>query len=125
MTPWPRPDKVYFITTSDRSMVKIGSSRNPAKRLESCMTWSPIRLEIIAVAPGSYAEEFALHRLFKAYHSHFEWFRGASEIFDAADLIHKNGAIPPQLLVLTEGPIPNRQSRRRKVTPQQVGGALY
>lgn len=115
MSPWPRPDKVYFMATIDRSMVKIGSSSSPDERLDKYRYWSPVELEIIAVAPGSYAEEFALHRLFKDHHSHREWFYGAPEILSAAAAIKEAGSIPASLLTCVDGHIPNRRGGIKRV----------
>lgn len=126
MRPWPRPDKIYFIATADRSMVKIGSSSRPLERLDAQLGWSPMPLELIAVAPGSYAEEFSLHRHFAAHHSHREWYRAAAEVLAAAAEISEAGIIPAKYLSYTKGFIPNRGGGKSKsITRHDLRPDLY
>lgn len=93
-----RPDTfVYFLASVDRSMVKIGCSYLPAKRLAALQTWSPLKLELIASAPGSLEDERAIHSHFLAHHSHGEWFKGDPDIFLLAKTVAETGSIPDHL----------------------------
>jgi hypothetical protein len=74
------PVSIYFVTTPDRGMVKIGASSNCIDRLSDLMQWSPVPLELAASARGSYQHERALHFYFRAQHSHKEWFRRSDEL---------------------------------------------
>lgn len=60
--------------------IKIGCSYLPARRLIALSHWSPFDLEIIAVAPGDFATERALHDHFKADLTRREWFRSSPEL---------------------------------------------
>lgn len=66
---------VYFIRpVGQYGPVKIGCSSVPESRLDSLAAWSPVALEIVTTAPGSFGEELRLHNAFASDHSHKEWF---------------------------------------------------
>lgn len=54
---------------------KIGSSHEPARRLATLQTGSPVVLELVAAWPGDDRGERALHALFSDRRAHGEWFR--------------------------------------------------
>jgi len=72
---------IYVIRSGER--VKIGWARNVEKRRAELLTGSPERLEVVAVFPGTRAEEAEYHRRF-AHHrcdqGGREWFRLSNEI---------------------------------------------
>lgn len=78
------PTFLYLIE-AENGLVKIGSGQYPTDRAATCRTHSPIPTRLIAAWPGSFAEEFELHRRFAADRSHGEWFvvRGALADFVA------------------------------------------
>lgn len=85
---------IYFIATTDRSMVKIGSSYDPGKRRNSLQIGSPVPLEFIALAQGTTADERKIHATFEPHRSHGEWFRGHHDVLRLADVIDSTGTIP-------------------------------
>jgi hypothetical protein len=92
-----RPTEIYFVATEDRSMVKIGSSYQIAKRLAGLQAWMPVKLVLIAVADGTIDDERALHTTFFPHHSHGEWFKGHPDIYAVADAINATGELPAHL----------------------------
>lgn len=68
--PWPC---VYAISAG-RSRVKIGHSTDMAGRFSALQHASPYKLRILATMPGGVAEERWLHREFRKYRKHGEWF---------------------------------------------------
>lgn len=97
MSEWVRPNKIYFITVPDRSKIKIGAATDPVARLGSLQSGSHVLLEILAVVPGGYAEEKALHFAFWPHHSHCEWFNAHADIWAAIKSIQDAGVIPAHL----------------------------
>lgn len=85
---------VYFITTPDRSMVKIGCSHAPIQRLDTLQTWSPVKLVLAAYAPGTFANERIVQATFRDLHSHREWFRASVELLALIDSIGVDGVLP-------------------------------
>lgn len=78
---------LYAIRTHGAPFVKIGTARDPAKRLAELQTGSPFKLFIYATRGGaSLAEEFALHRKLHHLRSTNEWFRWEGEVVDVVKL---------------------------------------
>lgn len=67
-------DHVYIIGESSGTVVKIGVSNDPERRLIQLQSSSPTRLKIRLVVPGGYPLETALHRYFRIYRVGGEWF---------------------------------------------------
>jgi hypothetical protein len=100
---------VYFVrAVGMRGPVKIGWAKDPQSRLKMAGTWSPVPLEIAAVAPGPGTLETTLHKCFAEHHLHGEWFHCCEELqtgierlaagapIDAAfDLTKARGAVRP------------------------------
>lgn len=78
-----RPDHVYFIATKDKSLVKIGVSRDPYRRLKTLQTGNPVELEMLHIELGSYRREKELHEMFANLRTNGEWFefRGRLKAF--------------------------------------------
>lgn len=70
--PWPKVSGVYFARAGER--VKIGKARDVAARLRELQTSAPFKLELMAVMPGSFEEERAVHDRFKHLRVVGEWF---------------------------------------------------
>lgn len=66
--------------------VKIGWSENPQSRIDDLQTSSPHPISLLAVIPGSRADEAALHAHFKDQNLHREWFRFSESIMLAFKL---------------------------------------
>lgn len=64
---------VYFARAG--GMMKIGCSRKPVERLVQIAEWIPFQIELVAVLPGAFDMETALHAHFAADWSHLEWFK--------------------------------------------------
>jgi hypothetical protein len=74
-------DFVYFIKPVGMDgPIKIGWSKLPARRLLSLSVWSPFKLELLHVIPGSFALEQTIHRCLWRSHSHNEWFQSTDEV---------------------------------------------
>lgn len=72
---------VYFIKAKKVNLVKVGAARNPAQRLKSLQIGSPVELKLLFVIPyGGYMIESKLHKDFKQFHNHGEWFNYTPEI---------------------------------------------
>lgn len=69
---------VYFIRPLDEyGLFKIGfTAKNPYSRLSALQTGYPGKLELYAYAPGSMADEHAIHARLAHCHVYGEWFRG-------------------------------------------------
>ncbi|MEU6071396.1 GIY-YIG nuclease family protein [Streptomyces sp. NPDC047082] len=65
---------VYVMGSDQWPYVKIGYSKDPAKRLWFVQVGSPVRLELLATYEGGRALEAALHRYFAQYRMSGEWF---------------------------------------------------
>ncbi|MGW8846584.1 GIY-YIG nuclease family protein [Streptomyces xiamenensis] len=65
---------VYVIGTPGANTVKIGRSIDVARRLADIQRMSPVPLEVLWTTPGGHELETALHRHFRPYRSHGEWF---------------------------------------------------
>lgn len=66
---------VYFVRFSDR--VKIGFSANPAGRLKNIP-----HDEVLAIVPGTMADERGLHAQFARYRVTGEWFQADEDLLD-------------------------------------------
>lgn len=67
-----RPAFIYFFKCGDR--VKIGLARDVKERRDRISSFCPYPLEILAVMPGTRADEMALHQRFASFRTHGEWF---------------------------------------------------
>lgn len=65
---------IYFIGDEAVSMVKIGYSDKPSRRLRELQIGSPVKLNIIHKIKGNKITEEQLHRKFADCKSHGEWF---------------------------------------------------
>lgn len=73
---------IYFIqANSPDGPVKIGyTGRRVSQRLAEGRTFSPEELTVLAEAPGTFADEAKLHRLFSKHRLRGEWFTYGPEI---------------------------------------------
>lgn len=69
-----RIEYVYLIGSEASPLVKIGRTIHVAKRLAQIQNKSPVRLSVLWQVEGDAELEFGLHRLFKPYRCHGEWF---------------------------------------------------
>jgi T5orf172 domain len=76
------PGYVYFIENTHDSLIKIGKSRDPEKRLRSLQTGSGFALKLIArkFVPKMLEAEQRLHELFEKDQLEGEWFLPSSKL---------------------------------------------
>ena len=72
--------QVYFIRRKDTREIKIGVTRDLAKRLNSLQAAHAVALEVLALVPGGVWLEKELHRRFAEYRLLGEWFRECDAI---------------------------------------------
>lgn len=65
---------VYLIGCAENSLVKIGRSVDVSTRLAAIQRMSPAKLTLLWKTEGGAELETALHRRFRVYRSHGEWF---------------------------------------------------
>lgn len=73
---------VYFVQAVDGGPIKIGFSENPLERLRALQMASPASLRLVALVPGSYADEAAVHAHLHAHRLHGEWFTDHEDVLD-------------------------------------------
>ena len=107
---------VYFLKPIGMSgPFKIGCSQAPYTRLETFMSWSPFRLEMIGQVPGSTQDENYLHRCFWDQRSHCEWFHYSNDLRSAIDRIITLGSVPRDIVAAEV--LKTKPGRKR--TPEQ------
>lgn len=76
-TPW----QLYFITDARRRYVKIGLSRDAARRLNDLQAGSPLRLRIdLILHDCDRRDEERLHHAYACHWRHREWFDYPTEL---------------------------------------------
>lgn len=89
---------VYFMCPEGADgPIKIGNSIWPVGRLRSHQAGSPVRLEIIAAAPGDCRHERALHDIFAVDRMHGEWFRASPALLALISRVIETGELPDDL----------------------------
>jgi hypothetical protein len=71
---------VYFIY--DSKYIKIGFTNNLTARKKSLQTSNPNKLIVLGYIFGNKFTEQELHKTFKQYHVHGEWFRPEQDLLD-------------------------------------------
>ena len=69
---------VYFAEACGK--IKIGCTVNPEARIPQISEWVPFPTKLLAVMPGSYVLEKAIHRMFDPEWSHGEWFEASDRL---------------------------------------------
>ncbi len=78
------PGHVYLIQAGGRGgPVKIGYSANVSRRIRELQTANAAPLKLLAVLPGTFADEHAFHARFARYRAQAEWFSPAPEVLEA------------------------------------------
>ena len=85
---------VYFIQ-STTGPIKIGSTNQIHKRLNSIQTSCPDKLNIICTMPGSKKLEKSLHKEFAVYRLRDEWFDCNKFILMFIENYHRNPQTNP------------------------------
>lgn len=99
---YSKPDRVvYFLRRADGvGPVKIGCTMHINKRFAEMSMWSPEPLELLTTAPGSPADERALHIRFGAARRHHEWFDPIPELLTLIALVKQQGVLPSRIAIL-------------------------
>jgi len=73
---------IYFIFSKEVNRIKIGFTKEDdvEKRLRGIQGQCATFLTVIGTTLGTVADEYALHKKFRKYHSHNEWFNMSDEI---------------------------------------------
>lgn len=78
----PRPGWIYYIACSETTRLKIGyTSGDVSKRLKALQTGSAGKLRLIAMHPGTQANERNIHNEFAHKRIHGEWFEMSEDLF--------------------------------------------
>jgi hypothetical protein len=83
---------VYFLRAGDA--IKIGRTKNLARRLRALATGSAAPLELLAAVPGGRDLEAQLHRRWRHLHLRGEWFRADDALVRSARALAV-GPAPP------------------------------
>ena len=67
-------DNLYIIQSDLTGMIKIGRSKDPAKRLKQLQTGNPNKLKLIACFEGEGWKEKILHERLEKFRLQGEWF---------------------------------------------------
>ena len=102
---------LYFIRSGQ--YVKIGVADNPWERLGKFQVGSPVALELLAVAPGSFDEEAIYHSMFSQHRVRGEWYDASGPILEfiaaVREKYHEIQERPVFSLYTKEKPIKKRR----------------
>jgi hypothetical protein len=93
--------------------IKVGCSCWPKDRLEVVAQWSPFPLEIIAIFPGTFKTERAIHDYLLPSRSHKEWFH-ASPLVDGFVARILKGHLLEEIFDMSVSGIRARRKMRRE-----------
>lgn len=79
---------VYFIKEAAMGSIKIGISRNVAKRMSELQRVIPQKLECLGCIEGNHMKEKNLHKQFSHLKIRGEWFKPDQELLDFLDQIN-------------------------------------
>ena len=71
---------LYLISDRERTVAKVGYSKNPHSRLKQLQTGHPQPLELLATYPGTIADEIKFHAWLSPDRTSGEWFRWSGKI---------------------------------------------
>jgi T5orf172 domain len=85
---------VYFVRRESDGLIKIGTSRTPAKRL-AYLKREHGALKLVAVAGGDHKRENEFHRRFAALRAEGEWFRPELALLECVYALMKECLLEP------------------------------
>ena len=104
-----RESWVYFMTTRDKALIKIGVSVNPRQRLAQVQNGSELPIFIWRVTPGSYPLERELHKRFIRFRvPNTEWFLANEELTEYILASTDDPSVLPELM---PPPLPQPDAR--------------
>lgn len=77
---------VYFVGALEGSMIKIGWTLDPERRLATLDCGSPVPLVLIGAMPGTQEQEASLHARFRAVRVKGEWFKACPDLVAIAEM---------------------------------------
>lgn len=93
--------------------IKIGCSEDPWRRRETVDRNSPQPVRLVAKWAGSFDEERELHRRFRQYAIHREWYRAEGELFAFVESKRGLGLTDkPTYAVIADLPAESRNAAR-------------
>ncbi len=92
MDPSQRETVIYFLQSEHGGAIKIGRADDLAKRLVQIQTSRPDKIVVLAAAPGTVADERALHVRFAANREKGEWFSPVGELMSLIASVAKEGS---------------------------------
>lgn len=79
---------IYFIKPIGKAgPIKIGCTRFVERRLDELLHWSPVPLEVVAIAPGDFRLERFIHNRFADERLHKEWFTESDALIAAIERV--------------------------------------
>jgi len=116
---------VYFAESlwEEGYLVKIGYSWNPFRRInELCKIRTT---SLLTYAPGGYADEAAIHDLFKANRREGEWFKVGRRLCCLMNYCVENGKLPPEILDAGEKMAALQRAKRMFAETNKVAGMAF
>jgi hypothetical protein len=83
--------RFVYVIEARLGVIKIGIGADPDRRLATVRTHSPSPVRLLAVLPGTHADERELHELFSTYRSHNEWFRVEGPVCKFVEMVRGFG----------------------------------
>lgn len=76
---------IYFIQAKHNDLIKIGVTKNIAKRFKGLQNMSPVKLNLIRVIYGDEQDEQRLQEILKDSRAHGEWFKASDSVKSVID----------------------------------------
>ena len=105
---------VYLVRALNK--IKIGCSINPIDRIMRVTEWVPFPCATLAIVPGCYKMEAALHSMFADEWSHGEWFEASPRLVEFAARMGRGEAVE-----IDEPKFPSRLEKRRVARAEKIG----
>ena len=109
---------VYFASALDK--IKIGCSSKPQDRILQVGEWIPFPITMLAMMPGTYVLESALHRMFAVEWSHGEWFHASDRLL--AFIARVQAGLP---VAIDDCALPEAENARRHAIAEKKRIARY
>lgn len=95
----PREQVIYFLRGG--GLIKVGTTDQLRARIRGIQSMSPVRLDLIMVAPGDVEREEIIHQRLQHSRHHGEWFEPSDALIRVMWMAAENGrrwrALRPQL----------------------------
>lgn len=88
------PGLVYFVEAVGTDLVKIGFSRDLARRFSALQAHGGATLRLLAAVPGTEKRERAIHKRFAGDRAHGEWFKRTPQLSARIDRARERHPLP-------------------------------